>query len=241
MMALALALCVSSARADENILLNGDFAEGTKGKPSHWAGQTITPAAETLSWVHPSGGPGELRISESAPSFAQWSQDTRLTRGWYYLSGEMRVEGIDPRNGSAMIGLSVRGRTFALPQAPGESSGWRAGGMYFKVGDEAYDAQVVCALAGTPGRAFFRKIRLTRLTAPPPQAVTVDLDPILRRRARLEAKREHRFAPKPLSAPRGSRWTVVATMMLLAAIALSGWVALGKARPAHQRRTAHET
>ena len=240
-MALTLALCVSSARADENILLNGDFAEGTKGKPSHWVGQTITPTSEMFSWVHPSGGPGELRISESVTSFAQWSQATRLTPGWYYLSGEMRVEGIDPRTGSAMIGLCLRGRTFALPQAAVESSGWRAGGMYFKVGDEAYDAQVVCALAGTPGRAFFRKIRLTRLTAPPRQAITVDLDAIFRRRARLEAIREHRFAPKPFSTPRGSRWTVVATMMLLAAIALSGWVALGSARPAHEGRTAHET
>jgi hypothetical protein len=163
-----------------------------------------------------------LRITNARPDFAQWVQTVRLDPGWYFLSGEMRIEGVDPQTGGGMIGVHVNGRGFGLSQNTGMSSDWIAGGLYFKVGDPGYSVEIVCQLQGSSGTVLFRHIRLTTASEPPRSAMQVDLDSVFKARV----LREKRSIPKPFEKPTGSLWTYPATMLVFAAIALSGWLIL---------------
>ena len=223
---LALLLSVPSALADRNILLNGELIEGTGNRPDHWRTESLAHDARTFSWVRKPGGPSELRITNARSDFAQWVQTVRLDPGWYFLSGEMRIEGVDPQTGSGMIGVYVNGRGFGLSQNTRMSSDWIAGGLYFKVGDPGYSVEIVCQLQGSSGTVLFRHIRLTTASEPPRSAMQVDLDSVLKARV----LREKRSIPKPFEKPTGSLWTYPATMLVFAAIALSGWLILGSTK-----------
>ncbi len=230
---LALLLSVPSALADRNILLNKELIEGTGNTPNHWRTESLAHDARTFSWVRKPGDRSELRITNTRPEFAQWVQTVRLDPGWYFLSGEMRIEGIDPQTGSGMIGLYVNRRWFGLSQKPGTSSDWIAGGLYFKVGDPGYSVEIVCQLQGSSGTALFRRIRLTTASEPPRTVAQVDLEAVFKTRL----LREMRPIPKPFEKPTGSLWTYPTTMLLFAMVALSGWLTLGSAKNAEPHRS----
>jgi hypothetical protein len=162
-----------------------------------------------------------LQINGSVTDFARWSQAVELAPGWYRLSGEVRAEGVDFQRDSAVIGAYVNGRTFVLPLGAGTAgTGWSAGELYFEVGEAEQKLEIVCVLATSPGKAFFRRIRLTRETQPPPTARRVDLDTVFKKLA----ERGRRAIPAPFVRPTGYLWSMPLTMALSATLALSGWL-----------------
>ena len=70
------------------------------------------------------------------------------------------------------------------------------------------------------GTVHFRRILLTKTSAPPREADQVDLEAVFAQRE----QRARRAIPKPFQRPIGSPWTVAATILVLAAITLSGWL-----------------
>ena len=81
---LATALCIlAPALAQENMLPNGDLADGNGQAPSHWDRLSLRPdtAAKTFSWVRAPGELGELRINDQQTDFAKWRQTMELTPG----------------------------------------------------------------------------------------------------------------------------------------------------------------
>ena len=229
---LAIALCIPApAFAQENLLPNGDLAEGNGQAPSHWDRLSLRPdtAAKTFSWVRAPGELGELRITISKTDFARWRQTVKLTPGWYCLSGEIRVEEIDPGTDSAQMGISVEGRDLGWSPDPRRVAGWNRGTLYFKVGESTGDVDIVCQLVGSTGSARCRDIRLVRSSGPAQRGSwAVDLETIHERRP----GRELRFKPQPFAKPTGSFWTVIVTVLLLIGTTASGWLALGVPSPA---------
>jgi hypothetical protein len=213
------------ALGESNILSNGNLTEGSGNIPNHWHSESLG-RASTFSWIHNPGEPGELRITSTRPGFARWSQAVHLDPGGYLITGETLNDDADRQTAGAMIGVHVDGRTFGLPQTANNSSNWTTGAIYLKVGDFGSDAEIVCQLEGSSGTASFRNLRLTRTAEPPPEVMTVDLDSIFRERA----QREKRAIPKSFEKPTGTPWTFPATMVLFAAVALSGWLVLGRTK-----------
>ncbi|MGO9452428.1 MAG: hypothetical protein ACLQDV_15515 [Candidatus Binataceae bacterium] len=216
---LALLLLAPWAWGEANILLNGELNEGTGSTPSDWHTESLLRDASTFSWVRKPGDPGGLRIAMARPGFARWSQEVRLKPGWYLLSGEMRIEGNSRQTGGAMIGVYVNGRSFGLSQDFDVSSNWVTGSLYFKVGDPGSSIEIVCQLEGASGTVFFRHLRLTAASEPPLTARKVDLGSVFQERALIEK----RSIPEPFEKPTGTLWTFPVTMLVFAALALSGW------------------
>lgn len=214
----ALLLCTGAGTADENLLHNGELREGTLDSPAYWRPESLRHDSKTFSWFHPPGAPGELQITRAEADMARWSQTENLAPGWYRLSGELRTEKIDPA-GDVLIGVYASGSTWSLPIKVTSSSDWNSGVLYFKIG-VAREIQIVCLLAASPGTVHFRRILLTKASAPPREADQIDLEAMFAQRE----KRARPTIPKPFQRPMGSPWTVPATVLVLAAIALSGWL-----------------
>ena len=215
----ALLLCTGAGTADENLLHNGELREGTLNSPAYWRAESLRHDSKTFSWSRPPGAPSELQITKAKADMARWSQTVNLAPGWYRLYGELRTEKIDPEQGNALIGVYASGSTWSLPIKVTSSSDWNSGVLYFKIGTPG-ELQIVCVLAASPGTVRFRRILLTKASAPPREADQVDLEAMFAQRE----KRARRTIPKPFQRPIGSPWTVAATILVLAAITLSGWL-----------------
>jgi len=210
-------LCTGAGTVDENLLHNGELQEGTLNDPTHWRAESLRHDSKTFSWSHPPGAPGELQITSGKDVMARWSQTVNLAPGWYRLSGELRTENVDREQGNAQIGVFAGGVIWGLPIKP-HSSDWNSGVLYFKIGTPR-ELPIVCLLVASRGTAHFRRILLTRTSAPPREADQVDLEAKLARFERFT----RRTIPQHFQQPTGSRWTVPATILMLVAITLAGW------------------
>lgn len=211
----------SELHADENLLGNDNLTDGTD-VPNGWQIISRLPrnppqAAQTFVWTHSPPAPGELQLNNRTFNSVKWDHPIELERGWYSLTGEMRASGIEPIYGAAILGVEVTSSKFGLafPDTRPESD-WRKGTLYLKVGSAAKQIDVVCALDGR-GTVACRNISLVRISGPPTTGGRViDVDTV--RRAEL----------KPIfRKAKGHMWTLFSTLLLLAAIAISGWIALG--------------
>jgi hypothetical protein len=215
---LLLLLCTGAGTAEENLLHNGDLREGTLNDPADWRAESLRHDPKTFSWSQPPGAPGELQITSGKDVMARWSQTVNLTPGWYRLSGELRTENIEPEQGNAQIGVFAGGVIWSLPIKITRSPDWNSGVLYFKIGTPR-EVPIVCLLVAPRGTAHFRRILLTRTSAPPREADQVDLEAKL---ARFE-QFTRRTVPQGFKPPTGSRWTVPATILTLVAVTLLGW------------------
>jgi len=215
----ALLVCSGAGTADENLLHNGELREGTPNSPAYWQAESLRHDSKTFSWCRPPGAPSELQITTAKADMARWSQTVNLAPGWYRLSGELRTENIDRKQGNVLIGVYAGGSTWGLPIKVTSSSDWNSGVLYFKIGTRR-ELQIVCLLAASAGTVHFRRILLTKTSAPPREADQVDLEAVFAQRE----QRARRTFPKPFQRPTGNPWTVPATILVLAAITLSGWL-----------------
>jgi hypothetical protein len=219
----------SSTAADENpdsdsVIPSGDMIDATHGEPADWERVSqrflnSEQVARTFTSAYIAGNPLELRLTNGKSNVVHWDRRLTLPAGTYNLSGEMRTENLDPMFDSATIGVSAGKSTFGSSFSPPDhSTQWQKGGLYFKIGKGPRRVKITCRLEGR-GTASFRRVELTRLSNPPAAGATlVNLDD--------SPEPDEFIAPRPYDAPIGRPWTVFATMFLLAAISLAGWIAL---------------
>lgn len=230
--ALMLIALARTARAQGNLLHNGDLREGSAERPAGWVAANLFPqrADDILVWVHPADGVAELQITSNGGDTAEWSQTLSLTPGWYHLSGELMTEGIERRSLPPVLGIRVRGHAYGW--TPADTSTWQQGDFYFKTGSPQTEVTVACQF-GPPGTAHFRHLRLTKeYGAPPTEARQVDLEKEVKKVARLDRRYSKPKLRRPYGPPVGSRWTIFALVLGLVAISVCGWMLLGE-NPQH--------
>ncbi len=218
-------------------------------------------SSTTFSRIRESGAAGELVISSIKRDTARRTQIVVLEPGWYRLTGEARTEGFDLRTRTtALIGISDPWQVYRWsPGKPGTSE-WGAGRLYVQLVTTSR-VEVVCLLSGSGGSVSLRHFRVTRVAGEPSaSAQKVELDSLSAvttsnrkemllknyslgmehakqqqelRRARRQIEERCRknwhfvhFVPAT-----GSYWTIVLTMLLLVAIPIFGWRALGETKP----------
>lgn len=201
------------------VLANGDLSMGAGNFPDHWQTQGWQESGSytTYQWLHVPGQPGQLEVDNHLPNDARWAQELTLTPGWYHFTAQARTENVARTGAGASI--SVLEDTIMSRQLYGTQP-WQRIGFYLKVGRRGADIQLALRLGGfsstNTGRAFFRAVRMDKVAAASKDDPGYDLDTI--RRAAV-------------SPPIGSRWTLYATLILLALIAALGWRAMGDSEP----------
>jgi len=227
LVALVLGRCGQVFSADHpssNGASNSDLIEGTGDTPPEWRGVSerhLDPAraAETFIWAHPSGSPSELRLFNRKRNLIHWDRTVNLAPGWYYLSGEVRTEGLVAGRDLAFIAVQLPKNAFALSSTNATSEAdWKKGGLYLKVGASGREIVVTCKLEGR-GTASFRSLSIVTASNPPPADVTrIDLDD-------YPVEREGQN-PHPYAAPSGRTWTLILTIILLMGATIGGWIGL---------------
>jgi len=233
--------------AAENLLPNGDLSEGSGTAPAAWAQRTVYPQyrseATGFSWSHAPGASAELRITAQANDLARWIQTLSLSAGWYLLSAELRAEDLAPDTvATAELGIDQANELWGVETDPQRHAQWTRTEVYFKVPASYPRVRIDCALK-SPGRAFFRDLRLVRSDGPlSPTSAQFNLEslpcemairwPRKRVRGSLLQLMEERVAQARSSGQSFVRriWTVEVVMALTLAIAMAGWLALGGGR-----------
>ncbi len=233
--------------AADNLLPNGDLSQGAGTAPADWVQRTLYGRSGSnttgFSWSHAPGAPAELRITEQANGLDRWIQALSLSAGWYLLSAEVRTEDLAPDTPTtAELGIDQSNQLWGVETDPQRYAQWTRTEVYFKVPASYPRVRIDCALK-SPGRAFFRDLRLVRSDGPPSPAspqFNLDLLPCemairwLPKRSRGSFLQliEQRVAQARNSGQTFVRriWTVEAVMALTLLIAIAGWLALGDGR-----------
>lgn len=199
-------------------LVNGDLSKGSGTSPDHWLTQAWQegPSFSSYRWGHDMAtGAGELEVTNHRPNDARWVQSITLPSGWYHFSCEARAQEVG-RN-AAGVSISLLEDGISSPQLKG-STGWRRIGFYLKVGKRGADIELALRLGGFSstniGHAFFRDVRMRRLSKAPPPSAQPQYD--------LEKIRAAN-SPHPIGGPT----TLIATYLALAVIAYFGWHIFG--------------
>jgi hypothetical protein len=207
------AAAACAVAASGNALLNGDLAKGSENQPDNWRTEAWIngPDAVTYTWIHPTAGnPGTLEVANLKPNDGRWMQSLTLAPGWYYCSVDLRTENV----GTAATGASISMMEDGIMSSDVRGTAdWQRLGFYVKVSGRGADVDIALRVGGfgslNVGRAFFRDARVERIAAPPPGAGPVfDLMAIRKASA---------------TGPIGTPITLVATFLVLAAIAVWGW------------------
>lgn len=210
-------LASSRAGAEKNLLTNGDLRRGSGDSVDGWRTDAwiLTPGTTDYHWIPPqSGHPGQVELFTHHDNDARWTQQVSLGPGWYYISAEVRAEGVLPFFTGANVSVLEDG--IVSDNIKGDSD-WRRLGLYLKVGPHGANVDVALRLGGylnlTRGHVFFRDARVIRIPAPPPGATRVyDL---------LQVRKQE--TPGPIGRP----WTIIAVFALIALGAALGWWMLG--------------
>jgi hypothetical protein len=216
-LALAMLLAPSRASAERNLLTNGDLSRGSGDSVDGWRTDAwiLTPGTTDYHWNPPeSGHPGQVELFTHHDNDARWTQQVSLARGWYYISAEVRTEGVLPFFIGANVSVLEDG--IVSDNIKGDSD-WRRLGFYLQIGSQGADIDVALRLGGylnlTRGHVFFRDARVVRIPAPPPGAIRVyDL---------VQVRKQE------TTGPIGRPWTIIATFALIALGAALGWWMLG--------------
>jgi hypothetical protein len=226
--------------AEDNLLPNGDLAEGTGAAPAAWIHfspfDRFNSDITVFSWKRAPGTPGELTITNLQPDFARWSQTLNLTPGWYLLSAELRIEDAGP-DFDARLGVDQGKTTAGVSPDLHRPAQWIPSAFYFKVGAAYRQVRIDCLL-NSPGTVSFRNLRLVRSEgARDPATTQYDLDltwlhEVDWKRARAgrpAGRRRHprKRTPHSRRPSTGSFWPVLAFIASMAAVAIFGWVGLG--------------
>jgi hypothetical protein len=147
--------------AAENLLLNPDLMSGSS-MPDHWHPSPGV-QCDSFEWSHQPGARGELRISDAPGGRAAWTQLVSLSAGWYYLSAEVRSEGIGE------VFLALRSRSLLSPARWGwDAKDWEHDGFYVHI-TSSDQIEVQCGLDSPThsAKAYFRDIQLSRISGSP--------------------------------------------------------------------------
>jgi hypothetical protein len=194
--------------AAENLLVNGDFAEGTGNQPADWRSETwISLDTTTFTWIPPFGGtPGEVEISNDKLNDARWVQSATLSPGLYAASAEIFTHGV-PEQSWAGAFISLGDQAVASLDVKGNSN-WITRDVFFRVTREHTRVDVKLRLGGllnfALGQAFFRNASLLKIDHAPQDALILDLD-----------------ADRRLWA--GNPWSLLPLWLLPAAAFFIGW------------------
>jgi len=237
--------------AADNLLLNGDLSQGSGTMPADWAQRSpygwYRSDTTAFSWSHASGVPAELRITEQANEMDRWIQTVSLSAGWYLLSAEVRAEDLALDTvATAELGIDQSSELWGVETDPKRHAQWTRIEVYFKVPASYPRVRIDCALK-SPGRAFFRDLRLVRSSGPPSPAspqFNLDLLPCEmapRWPTKRGTLRHFQLIEERVAQARGSGqsfvrriWTVEVVMALTLVIAIAGWLALGGGRVSPQ-------
>jgi hypothetical protein len=166
----ALLLCLATlclvnrpqiARAESNLLFNGDLTDGVANRPDHWQaeGWLTGPDITVYSWHHDANGP-DLEVSNLKGNDARWVQNVHLGPGWYHFTALIRADDVGPSNTGAALSVMEDG---IISQQLHGTTNWRRVGFFLKVGQSGADVGVACRLGGygslNTGTAFCRELR----------------------------------------------------------------------------------
>jgi len=211
--------------AAHNLVVNADFSKGAGESPDHWRTESWEqkPDVTSYAWIHQPGEPAQLEVNNAKPNDARWMQSLNLDPGWYYLSTQVRTEGVGDKATGASISIMEDG---AMSHDVRGTTPWREIGFYLKIGSRGGDIDIACRLGGyaslNTGRAFFRDVKVLRVKAPAQGEPSFELDTVRKESA---------------EPPAGKPWTLAGTFILLAAISYFGWTRFDIPKPeAHQDR-----
>jgi hypothetical protein len=216
---IALALGLTGSRdlwaaqngAAQNLVDNADFSKGAGESPDHWRTESWDQKSDVSSyaWIHQPGEAAQLEVNNAKPNDARWMQAINLDPGWYYLSVQVRTEGVGDNATGASVSIMEDG---AMSHDVRGTTPWREIGFYLKVSDRGGDIEIACRVGGyaslNTGLAFFRDVKVVAVTAPAEGEPRFELDSVRKESA---------------EPPVGKPWTLAATFILLAAIAYFGW------------------
>ncbi len=207
----------ASARADDNVVANGDLTQGVPGKtPEHWRTEAwiSTPDASSYKWSN-----GEIEVDSAKANDARWIQDLHVIPGWYHFTADIRSENVGEGNTGASIGLMEDG---IISQEVHGTKDWTKVGFYLKVGDKGADIVLDCRLGGyaslNTGKMACRNIRAVKVRAPPDNDATprYDLDII-----------RNGGTPPPSSGP-GANVALPLALAILVLAGLFAWRRFGR-------------
>ena len=204
-------LAMANSACAQNLLRNGDFAEGHGNEAADWHTISWVDLPDTkFIWIAPAGGePGLVSISDPIANDTAWVQSLHLHRGWYYAGAQAKAvcgeKGKDSVLYGALISLADVG-VVSPDLVP--SHDWQDLGFYFRVGPDGADVELqlrlVCPSDYRVGQAFFRSASVVKVDAPPAHARLFDLDQVRTRYG-------------------GMRWTMVVLAIFLSLGAAAGW------------------
>ncbi|HLW69335.1 MAG TPA: hypothetical protein VKS22_01815 [Candidatus Binataceae bacterium] len=207
-----------NGRAETNLLHNGDFSVGSEDSVDGWRTDAWIQSPDTTDyhWIRPANGTsGEIELLTHHDNDARWLQPVSLGPGWYRISAEVKTVKVLTFFTGANVSILEDGITSA--DLRGDHN-WTPLRLFLKIGPRGADIDVCMRLGGyanlTRGQAFFRNARIERVSAPAPGTPYVfDLDAIRK---------------QEVTGPIGRPWTLAATLMLLAALAVLGWSLLSE-------------
>ncbi|HXN86411.1 MAG TPA: hypothetical protein VN867_10075 [Candidatus Binataceae bacterium] len=199
---------------DTNLLPNGSLSAGAGDVPESWALTAHTPP-DAFKWSHQSGNPPQLEIAAIKGSHRRsyWTQRVNLVAGWYLLRAEVKTD--SPDSAAVLKVNDVK----AVGRAVQSAVAWMPLSFYFKVGSPSESVEIGCGVrAEVSGKAFFRDIRLIKISGEPPfLAQQVDLtrvEPITATESAMLAEAMFAKAPAEVSLMREATSIPVIAVML---------------------------
>jgi hypothetical protein len=197
----------------QNLLVNGDFSQGSGEQPGHWKAESwIRRDSTEFIWIPPFGSdPGELGIASSKLNDARWKQSIVLPPGLYNAGVDILSRGI-PQESWAGAFMSIGDQGVASMDVKGNSM-WVRREIFFKTSRDKTKIEVKLRLGGltnfATGRTFFRNATLTKIDSAPSGALLLDVD-----------ANERLWS--------GSHWTLLLIFLPLVLVMLWAWRLLGK-------------
>jgi hypothetical protein len=211
--AIALGPLLSAQGASaQNLLVNGDFSQGSDNQPGSWRSEAwIDLPTTTFAWVAPTGGEsGQLQINNDKLNDSRWTQSVILEPGLYYAGADISTQGVPPQSWAGAL-VSVGDQSVASMDVKGDSN-WSERGVFFTVDRAHTRVDVKLRLAGfknfATGQASFRNAVLYKLDSAPKGALVLDLDADTRLWA-------------------GNPWTLLPVWLFLLVALVLGWRLLG--------------
>ncbi|MGO9057891.1 MAG: PA14 domain-containing protein [Candidatus Binataceae bacterium] len=207
----------AAARADDNVVANGDLSQGAPGKtPEHWSTEAwiAAPDATTYKWTS-----GELEIESAKANDARWIQNLHIGPGWYYFTADIRSTNVAEGNTGASIGLMEDG---IISQQLHGTKDWTKVGFYLKGQEHGADIVLDCRLGGyaslNTGQMACRNFKGVKVGAPPDNEDTprYDLDII-----------RNGGTPPPSSGP-GANVALPLALAILVLAGLFAWRRFGR-------------
>ncbi|HKD70202.1 MAG TPA: hypothetical protein VKB84_25420 [Candidatus Binataceae bacterium] len=155
------------AAAQANLLCNPNLSGGSGDSPRCWQHDpyTLPPGDVTFDWLKDQQ-PAELEVWNYEPADSRWKQSLHLKPGWYHFTASVRVENVGEIDTGANISIM---ESWILSRHVKGTGYWEPIGFYLQVPKET-DVELACRLgfysSQNTGRAYFRNVSATAVTAP---------------------------------------------------------------------------